>query len=698
MSTLHMLRALVDQRLTAAVEEIFVVLERTIAEYEAELSRTKEENNRLLDAVFKKHQVVLHRTDVQQPPHMKEKEEDPHMKEEEEGECVVGQEEDDVSKFPLTVVSVKTEEHEDKAPESSQLHHSPNIQQPLHIKEEEDDPQPTHIKEEEDDPQPTYIKEEEDDPQPTHIKEEEEDPHMKEEEEDPHMKEEEEGECVVGQEEDDVSKFPLTVVSVKTEEHEDKAPESSQLHHSPNVQRVSAGSHEEEWHTSVGQKELQAPSHIKEEQLHDEDEAQSLQLHHSQSEENRGAELVSQHITEADGEHCEDIKSEPDSIFAPLSDMDHMMSHSSDHSDHIQKPLESKNDSKGDTRHHTNNKHFCSECGKSFRWKSDFTRHIRIHTGDKPFTCSVCKKSFSRKQQMTIHMRTHTGEKPFACSACAKRFKTKKDMTTHMRTHTGEKPFACSACAKRFKTKNDMTKHMRTHTAIESKLDEVQATVSANSAKLLNLEITANDMESRVRTLETSITALADKNTKLAVKVLDLESRSRRNNIRIIGLPESIEGPQPTAFFSNMLVEVFRDILDSPPECERAHRSLAPKPPAGQRPRPVIIKLLRFQEKDAIIREARSKRGKLKFRGHSILVFEDYPPEVVDQRKEYSDVMSKLFKLGLRPALRYPAKLSMMVETGRRSLSSVDEAKAFIATRAASCNLGVEPATEAANG
>nr|XP_061827822.1 uncharacterized protein LOC133613919 isoform X9 [Nerophis lumbriciformis] len=181
-----------------------------------------------------------------------------HMKEEEEGECPVGQEEDDVSKFPLTVVSVKTEEHEDKAPESSQLHHSPNVQQPLHIKKEEDDPQPTHIKEEA---------------------------------EDPHMKEEEEEECVVGQEEDDVSKFPLTVVSVKTEEHEDKAPESSQLHHSPNVQRVSAGSHEEEWHTSVGQKELQAPSHIKEEQLHDEDEAQSLQLHHSQSEENRGAEL-----------------------------------------------------------------------------------------------------------------------------------------------------------------------------------------------------------------------------------------------------------------------------------------------------------------------------------------------------------------------------------------------------------------------
>ncbi|XP_072771671.1 uncharacterized protein [Nerophis lumbriciformis] len=120
--------------------------ERTIAEYEEELCPTKEEKERqhqLLDAVFKKHQVVLHITDVQQPPHIKEEDLHPpcvkqaeakpsHIKEEEEEvwisqeeECLLGQEEADLTKFPLTVVSVKTEDHEDKPPESSQLHHSP---------------------------------------------------------------------------------------------------------------------------------------------------------------------------------------------------------------------------------------------------------------------------------------------------------------------------------------------------------------------------------------------------------------------------------------------------------------------------------------------------------------------------------------------------------------------------------------------
>nr|XP_033493236.1 uncharacterized protein LOC117263726 isoform X2 [Epinephelus lanceolatus] len=62
MSKAQILRASVKQRLTAAAEEIFGLFERTIAEYEEELSRSKEENERqrkLLDAVFSP-QLQLH--------------------------------------------------------------------------------------------------------------------------------------------------------------------------------------------------------------------------------------------------------------------------------------------------------------------------------------------------------------------------------------------------------------------------------------------------------------------------------------------------------------------------------------------------------------------------------------------------------------------------------------------------------------
>ncbi|KAI4817409.1 hypothetical protein KUCAC02_010810 [Chaenocephalus aceratus] len=79
--------------------------------------------------------------------------------------------------------------------------------------------------------------------------------------------------------------------------------------------------------------------------------------------------------------------------------------------------------------------------------------------------------------------------------------------------------------------------------------------------------------------LENACSALKGDNETLKTKVADLEGRSRRQNLRIIGQPESIEGPCPSAFFSQLLIDTLgTEILASPPELDRAHRSLAPKP------------------------------------------------------------------------------------------------------------------------
>ncbi|KAG8510190.1 LOW QUALITY PROTEIN: Zinc finger protein 211, partial [Galemys pyrenaicus] len=60
----------------------------------------------------------------------------------------------------------------------------------------------------------------------------------------------------------------------------------------------------------------------------------------------------------------------------------------------------------------------CSECGKTFRYKSSFVVHQRVHTGKRLHECSECGKSFKRSSTLSKHQRMHTGERQHKCSKC----------------------------------------------------------------------------------------------------------------------------------------------------------------------------------------------------------------------------------------------------------------------------------------
>uniref|UniRef100_H3AF72 L1 transposable element RRM domain-containing protein n=1 Tax=Latimeria chalumnae TaxID=7897 RepID=H3AF72_LATCH len=193
--------------------------------------------------------------------------------------------------------------------------------------------------------------------------------------------------------------------------------------------------------------------------------------------------------------------------------------------------------------------------------------------------------------------------------------------------------------------------------------------------KLGKLDGANEDREVRISRLEEDLAHQTRFMGEMWDRVQDLENRGRRNNIRLLGIPEGVEGNGVSgpALLLTMLQDCLPlDAADSI-KVEHAHRTLGPKPSSDQRPRSITARLLRFQDREHILRLARES-AELRWRGRRIMIFPDMSRELAVQRKLFTPARHRCMELGLCYALQHPAVFWVTIDGRQRRFEDPEEA------------------------
>lgn len=215
-------------------------------------------------------------------------------------------------------------------------------------------------------------------------------------------------------------------------------------------------------------------------------------------------------------------------------------------------------------------------------------------------------------------------------------------------------------------------------TPIRTSLETISAALDSHNQKIKTIEDTLTTHSDELTEITTRLDQLEKANAALASKAEDLENRSRRQNLRIVGLPEGLEGRSPLEFISELLQTVIgHKVFPTSPELDRAHRTPAPKPALGQRPRAIIVRFHRYQDKERVLRWARSQTEDIKFDGNRILFFPDMSASLAKQRATFKDIKAKLYTAGITFSLRHPARLCITVNGDKHIFDTPEAAETF---------------------
>ncbi|ROL42273.1 LINE-1 type transposase domain-containing protein 1 [Anabarilius grahami] len=162
---------------------------------------------------------------------------------------------------------------------------------------------------------------------------------------------------------------------------------------------------------------------------------------------------------------------------------------------------------------------------------------------------------------------------------------------------------------------------------------------------------------------------VADHDRRVAAleqQVVDLQDRNRRSNLRLVGLPEGSEKDDPMGFLKRSLPTWLPSLEGKEIEVERAHHVYTRLSSDHAKPQVFIFKLLRYTDREIILRAARLHALVKTSDGATLSFFPDFFPATA-KRSAFAPVRKEMREAGIQNFLLYPATLKVILNQAMMS-------------------------------
>ncbi|XP_058265527.1 zinc finger and BTB domain-containing protein 46 isoform X2 [Hemibagrus wyckioides] len=88
----------------------------------------------------------------------------------------------------------------------------------------------------------------------------------------------------------------------------------------------------------------------------------------------------------------------------------------------------------------------CPYCSFSAMHQCILKRHMRSHTGERPYPCEICGKKFTRREHMKRHTLVHSKDKKYVCKVCSRVFMSAASVGIK---HGSRRHGVCTECSGR---------------------------------------------------------------------------------------------------------------------------------------------------------------------------------------------------------------------------------------------------------